>query len=435
MKYYSLNNKKEKVSFKEAIFKGIASDKGLYIPEDIPVLEDSFFENIENLSDAEIAYKVIKPFVGDEIDEKSLKEILEDTLNFDFPLVNIEDDIYSLELFHGNTMAFKDVGARFLSRCLAYFLKNKKDKNKISVLVATSGDTGGAVADGFLGTDMIDVFILYPKGRVSDIQEKQLTTLGENIKAIEIDGSFDDCQDIVKSAFMDKDITNLRQLTSANSINIARWLSQMFYYFISYKKLKHLNKEIVYSVPSGNFGNICAGLLAYKMGLPVHKFVAATNANKVVTDYLETGNYKPIKSKTTISNAMDVGNPSNFVRILELFEGDIDSLRAKLESHSFTDNETREAISYIFRNSKYIADPHGAIGYLGIKKVNIKNSIGVFLETAHPIKFSEIVEPIIGKKIELPKQIEKVIDGKKKSFLAKNYAEVKEHLINDFKNQ
>ncbi|NQX81611.1 MAG: threonine synthase [Flavobacteriaceae bacterium] len=433
MRYYSLNGKSENVSFKEAIFNGIAKDKGLYFPKTIPKLNNSFFENITNLTDVDIAYNVIKPFLGNEIDEADLKEILKDTLNFDFPLVEIEPNIYSMELFHGNTMAFKDVGARFLSRCLTYFLEKDNNKEKISVLVATSGDTGGAVADGFLNSELIDVFILYPKGRVSMVQEKQLTTLGKNIKAIEVNGSFDDCQDIVKSAFLDEDINSIRNLTSANSINIARWLSQMFYYFIAYKKLKHLNKEIVFSVPSGNFGNICAGLLAKKMGLPVNKFIASTNENKVVTDYLKTGIYSPVESKATISNAMDVGNPSNFVRVLELFEGELDLLKSSLESYSFNDDETRKAISGIFISSKYITDPHGAIGYLGLKKSKLNNRIGVFLETAHPIKFSDIVEPIIKESIKIPKQIEKVINAKKESFEAKNYEEVKRYLINCFK--
>ena len=325
MQYYSLNNNSPKVSFEEGVVKGLAPDKGLYFPEIIMPIDPSFFKNIESYSSNEIAYELIKQFVGSEIPEQDLKSIIEDVLQFDFPLVAIEEDIYSLELFHGPTMAFKDVGARFMARCLSYF--NKENTNELTVLVATSGDTGGAVASGFLGVKGVNVVILYPSGKVSDVQEKQLTTLGQNIKALEVDGVFDDCQAMVKKAFLDSSITDTMQLTSANSINIARWLPQMFYYAFAYKQLKDKTKKLGFSVPSGNYGNICAGMMAQKLGLPIELFIASTNANKVVTSYLETGNYNPKPSVQTISNAMDVGDPSNFVRIEKLHDNNFYKLK------------------------------------------------------------------------------------------------------------
>jgi threonine synthase len=360
MNFYSLNKIAPNVSFKDAVIKGLAPDKGLYFPEKIIPLSKEFLNNIENLSNEEIAFEVIKQFVADEIPEKELKEIIKETLNFDFPIVPIEENIAALELFHGPTMAFKDVGARFMARCLGYFNKEEKTA-KVTVLVATSGDTGGAVASGFLGVEGVDVVILYPSGKVSDVQEKQLTTLGQNITALEVDGTFDDCQSMVKIAFLDAELIANKNLTSANSINVARWLPQMFYFFFAYKQLKSKNKDLIFSVPSGNFGNICAGLMAHKLGLPVKKFIAATNINDIVPDYLKTGIYAPKPSKQTISNAMDVGDPSNFVRVLEIFNNDDVKLKEVLSSYSFTDKETQHAMKEIKEKHHYIADPHGAV--------------------------------------------------------------------------
>lgn len=428
MKYYSLNHNAPKVSFEEAVIQGLATDKGLYFPETITPLSQDFFDNIENLSNPEIAYLAIKQFVGDEIPETTLKEIIAETLCFDFPVVEVEKGIYSLELFHGPTMAFKDVGARFMSRCLAYFNKDKKD-SKNTVLVATSGDTGGAVASGFLGVKGVEVVILYPSGKVSDIQEKQLTTLGQNIKALEVDGVFDDCQDMVKKAFLDESLRH-KNLTSANSINIARWLPQMFYFFFAYKTLKKQNKELVFSCPSGNFGNICAGIMAKKLGLPLLHFVASTNINDTVPRFLKSGVYEPKPSKATISNAMDVGNPSNFIRIQEMYHNDLEQFKTDFSSYTFTDAETKAAMKTIFDTDGYIAEPHGAVGYLGLKKElkNYPNAIGVFLETAHPIKFLDVVEPILNVKLPIPAQIESVMNKEKVSFKIKTYKELKDFL-------
>lgn len=428
MKYYSLNHNAPKVSFKEAVIQGLASDKGLYFPETITPLPQAFFDNIENLSHEAIAFEAIQPFVGDEIPAAALKQIIAETLCFDFPVVAVEKGIYSLELFHGPTMAFKDVGARFMSRCLAYFNKDKKD-SKNTVLVATSGDTGGAVASGFLGVDGVEVVILYPSGKVSDIQEKQLTTLGQNIKALEVDGVFDDCQDMVKKAFLDQSLQH-KNLTSANSINIARWLPQMFYFFFAYKALKKENKELVFSCPSGNFGNICAGIMAKKLGLPLLHFVASTNVNDTVVRFLEKGIYDPKPSKATISNAMDVGNPSNFIRIQEMYQNDLEQFSKDFSSYSFTDEETKKAMKSIFETDGYIAEPHGAVGYLGLKKElkNYPNAIGVFLETAHPIKFLDVVEPLLKIKLPIPTQIESVMNKEKVSTKIKSYEELKAFL-------
>ncbi|MCB9201871.1 MAG: threonine synthase [Flavobacteriales bacterium] len=432
MKYFSLNHKSPKTSFKQAVINGIAPDKGLYFPENIPQLEHDFFEKIENYSNQEIAFKVIKPFIENEIPDEKLKEIIAETLSFDFPTIKVNETTYSLELFHGPTMAFKDVGAYFMARCLGYF--NHIDKSSHStVLVATSGDTGGAVASGFLGVEGVQVVILYPSGKVSDIQEKQLTTLGQNINALEIDGVFDDCQDMVKIAFLDEDFRELN-LTSANSINIARWLPQMFYYFFAYKQLKHLGKELVVSVPSGNFGNICAGMLAQKMGLPIKQFIASTNINDTVPNYLNTGNYELRNSKPTISNAMDVGNPSNFIRIKELFEQSFSDLKQGLKSYSFTDAQTKEAMKELYNEYDYIADPHGAVGYLGLEKYKSEektnSEVGVFLETAHPCKFIDVVESTLNLKVEIPHKIAEIIDKKKVSVKAKSYEDLKAFLLN-----
>lgn len=422
MKYYSLNHNAPNVSFQEAVIQGLANDKGLYFPESITALPPVFFDTIENLSNVEIAFLAIQQFIGDEIPKNVLKEIITDTLCFDFPIVEIENNIYSLELFHGPTMAFKDVGARFMSRCLGYFNKDKKD-NKNTVLVATSGDTGGAVASGFLGVQGVDVVILYPSGKVSEIQERQLTTLGQNIKALEVDGTFDDCQDMVKKAFLDESLRDFK-LTSANSINIARWLPQMFYFFFAYKALKQYKKPLIFSCPSGNFGNICAGIIAKKMGLPVAHFVAATNVNDTIPRFLENGIYAPKASKATISNAMDVGNPSNFTRIQEMYQNDIAQFKKDFSSYAYSDAATLEAMKTIYDINGYIAEPHGAVGYLGLKTEMQKypNAIGVFLETAHPIKFLDTVEAALNVKLEVPKQIESVLDKDKLSTKIATYS-------------
>lgn len=427
MNYYSLKNKNYKVNFQQAIIDGLAPDGSLYFPEIISPLPETFFKGIELFTNEEIAFEAIKQFVGDEIPETELKQIIKETLCFDFPIVKIEENIFSLQLYHGPTMAFKDVGARFMSRCLAYFNRNIDQKN--TVLVATSGDTGGAVASGFLDVKGVEVVILYPSGKVSDIQERQLTTLGKNITALEVDGVFDDCQDMVKKAFLDEDL-KYKNLTSANSINIARWLPQMFYFFFAYKELKKLNKPLIISCPSGNFGNICAGIIAKKLGLPLSHFVASTNVNDTIPRFLKDGNYNPKPSVATISNAMDVGNPSNFVRIQEMYSNDLAEFEKDFSSYDFSDEETLFEMQNIYTNTGYIAEPHGAIGYLGLKKElqNHANSIGIFLETAHPIKFLDVVEPALNIKLEIPKQIESVLNKEKISFKISNYNDLKTFL-------
>lgn len=427
MKYYSLNNPDIQTSFKKAAITGIAKDKGLYFPESIPQLDADFIANIENYSYEEIAYRAIAPFVGDEIPEDKLRLIVAETLAFPFPLVQVEEGVYSLELFHGPTMAFKDVGARFMSRCLNYFTQGE-DK-KITILVATSGDTGGAVASGFLGVEGIEVVILYPSGKVSDVQEKQLTTLGQNIKALEVNGTFDDCQDMVKQAFLDDELTGIN-LTSANSINVARWLPQMFYYFIAYKELKKLSKPLVVSVPSGNFGNICAGMMAKKIGLPIAHFVASTNVNDTVPRFMDSQQYQPKPTVETLSNAMDVSNPSNFVRILELFGKEFGALDKELTSYSFTDAETVATLQKVYTEDNYLCDPHGAVGYLGLKKYlkDKENLTGVFLETAHPVKFADSIVNNLKIEIPIPDQIQVVLHGEKKAEQISTYSELKDFL-------
>ncbi|WP_111682202.1 threonine synthase [Winogradskyella tangerina] len=431
MKYFSLNHNAPDVSFQEAVVRGLAPDKGLYFPKEINKLPDSFFNDIESLDNVSIAYEAIKQFVGDEIPETDLKAILTDVLNFDFPVVEIDDNIASLELYHGPTMAFKDVGARFMARCLGYFNKQNNTKQDVTVLVATSGDTGGAVASGFLGVDGVEVVILYPSGKVSDIQERQLTTLGQNITAFEVEGVFDDCQDMVKRAFLDEDFKGKRSLTSANSINIARWLPQMFYYFFAYKVLKHKNEKLVFSVPSGNYGNICAGMMAQKLGLPIEHFITGTNANAVVPEYLETGNYTTKSSVQTISNAMDVGAPSNFIRIEELHHHSFEKLKANLSGYSYSDSETLDAINHLKEKYNYVADPHGAIGYMALKDyLNKKIAQGVFLETAHPIKFLPVMPKAIADEMSIPPQIEAILHLEKKRILISNYEQLKQQLLN-----
>ncbi len=430
MKYRSLNDKNHKVSFEEAVVRGLAPGKALYFPEEIPKLSQDFFQNLDKYSKEEIAFEAIKAFVGDEIEKNSLQEILKKTLDFEFPVVPISENTGTLELFHGPTLAFKDVGAGFMAGCLGHFVK-KGNLGKITVLVATSGDTGGAVANGFLGVEGIDVVILYPKGKVSEIQEKQLTTLGQNITALEVNGNFDDCQDMVKKAFSDSEISEKRQLTSANSINVARWLPQMFYYFFAYKQLAEKKEKLAFSVPSGNFGNICAGMLAKQMGLPIDHFIASNNENNVVTRYLKSKEYTPKPSVQTISNAMDVGNPSNFVRILELFDNEFDSLSQQLSSFSYSDEETRKAIKEVKQKYDYVMDPHGAVGYLGLQEFLAENPeyYGTFLETAHPVKFLETVEEVIGEKVEIPASIKEAMNKEKKSFEISDYAELKDFLM------
>ncbi len=430
MKYYSLNHNSKPTLFQDAVKRGLAPDRGLYFPETITKLPNTFFKEIENMSITEMAYKVIKPYVGNQIKKEKLIEIIEETLDFDFPIVKITENIASLELFQGPTLAFKDVGARFMARCLGHFIENTNEK--ITVLVATSGDTGGAVANGFYDVEGINVVILYPKGKVSDIQEKQLTTLGKNITALEVDGVFDDCQDMVKTAFLDANINEKIQLTSANSINVARWLPQMFYFFIAYRKLKHLNKDLVFSIPSGNFGNICAGMMAQKMGLPIKHFIASTNVNDTVPSYLETGAYEPKPTIPTLSNAMDVSDPSNFIRIQKIFNNDVFKLKKKLSGYSYTDSETKKALKEIYKINGYVADPHGAIGYLGLKKYLENNEgdfYGVFLETAHPVKFLDTVKKALKIDIEVPERLKETLTRDKVSIPIKDFTDLKEYLL------
>ncbi|WP_431137453.1 threonine synthase [Psychroserpens mesophilus] len=429
MNYFSLNKKAPDTSFKDAVIKGLAPDKGLYFPEHIEPLSKIFFETIGNLSNSEIAFQTIKQFVSPDIPEADLKAIIEDSLCFDFPVIELDKSISTLELFHGPTMAFKDVGARFMARCLGYF--NTNNTNEITVLVATSGDTGGAVANGFLNVKGVNVVILYPSGKVSDIQEKQLTTLGQNIIALEVDGVFDDCQDMVKRAFLDEELTNKMQLTSANSINVARWLPQMFYFMFAYKQLHKKHDKIVFSIPSGNFGNICAGMMAQQLGLPIQHFVASNNANNVVTEYLKTETYTPKPSVQTISNAMDVGNPSNFIRIQEIYKNDFSVLKKNLTSYSYTDEETRTALKDIYKTYNYIADPHGAVGYLGCKSYlkHHSDTHCVFLETAHPTKFLDVVENVIDTSLTLPSQIKAIMNKKKVATKISSYTDLKTCLL------
>jgi threonine synthase len=419
MHYYSTNNKSVKADFKEATIQGQAPDKGLYFPSQIPQLSKDFIKDIDRLSKEEIAFKVIEPYVGNTIPINELKRIVAETIAFDFPLVPITEDISSLELFHGPTLAFKDVGARFMSRCLGYFVKN--ENKKVTVLVATSGDTGGAVANGFYEVDGVNVVILYPSGKVSSTQEVQLTTLGKNITALEIDGSFDDCQQMVKHTFADTDLRSQVFLTSANSINVARWLPQQFYYFFAYQQWKEKDNLPVISVPSGNFGNICAGLLAYQSGLPASHFIAACNANDVIPQYLNSGVYPTKNSVATISNAMDVANPSNFVRIMELFEQNLPSLKNVLTSYSISDAETKATIEKVFKEKKYVLDPHGAVGFIALHRyLNAHpGKKGFFLETAHPSKFYDVIEPVIHQPVEIPDSIRALLKQEKKSIRMK----------------
>jgi threonine synthase len=414
MMYYSTKKTVPLVDLRYAVTKGLADDNGLFMPETIEKFDNSFFNSIDKLTFQEISFEVSKKFFGEDIEENILREIVFDTLSFDCPVVHVQKSIFSLELFHGPTLAFKDVGARFMAPLLKNFLI--ESANLVNVLVATSGDTGSAVANGFLGVPGIHVYVLYPKGKVSDIQETQFTTLGQNITSIEIDGTFDDCQLLVKRAFLDSELNNLMTLTSANSINVARFLPQAFYYFNAYARNPYKDKNLVISVPSGNFGNLTAGLFAKRMGLPVYKFIAANNKNDIVYNYLKTGKYKPAKSVQTIANAMDVGDPSNFVRILDLYNHSHLAISQDIIGFRYIDNEIRETIKKVYDQSGYLLDPHGACGYQSLEDYLNPDQIGIFLETAHPAKFTETVEKIIGKgNVPLPEKLAEFMKGRKLS--------------------
>lgn len=431
MKYYSTNRKASDATLEEAVVKGLAADRGLYMPHNIRILPASFYEQIDQLSFQEIASQVADAFFGEDVPAETLKQIVYDTLSFDVPVVRVKENIYSLELFHGPTLAFKDVGGRFMARLLGYFIR-KEGKRQVNVLVATSGDTGSAVANGFLGVEGIHVYVLYPKGKVSEIQEKQFTTLGRNITAVEVDGTFDDCQALVKSAFMDQELNERMQLTSANSINVARFLPQAFYYFYAYAQMKKLGreKELVVCVPSGNFGNITAGLFAKRMGLPVKRFIAANNRNDIFYQYLKTGQYAPKPSVQTIANAMDVGDPSNFARILDLYEGSHDAIASEISGETYTDDQIRETVQLTYDETGYLLDPHGACGYRALSENLQPGEVGVFLETAHPAKFLHTVEDIISTDINIPEKLKAFMNGTKQSVpMSKNFMTFKEWLL------
>ena len=431
MKYYSTNGKAPIATLEKAVVKGLAEDKGLYMPERIKALPHEFFDNIENLSFQEIAYTVANAFFGEDVPAEDLKKIVYDTLAFDCPCVKVTDNIYSLELFHGPTLAFKDVGARFMARLLQYFLK-KEGAGQVNVLVATSGDTGSAVANGFLGVEGIHVYVLYPKGKVSPIQECQFTTLGQNITAVEVDGVFDDCQALVKNAFMDADLNAHMKLTSANSINVARFLPQAFYYFYAYAQMKKrgLANQLVVCVPSGNFGNICSALFGKRMGLPIKRFIAANNANDIFFNYLQTGKYEPKASVQTIANAMDVGDPSNFARVYELYGKSHPAICADISGATYKDEQIAETIREVKAETGYVCDPHGACGYRALKEGLKANEVGVFLETAHPAKFKDTVDRILDDDIEIPAKLQAFMKGTKQSVpMSKDFASFKQFLM------
>jgi len=413
IRFYSTNDHGVRVSLEEAVLRGLARDGGLFMPEQIQPMDSSFFKKISSLSFQEIALEVSRHVLKEEIPVDQLKKIIEQSITFDAPLIRLSDEIYVVELFHGPTLSFKDFGARFMARLMAYLIRGQNQN--IHILVATSGDTGSAVAYGFLNVPGIKVWILYPKGQVSMIQEKQLTTVGHNVTALEIDGTFDDCQALVKQAFNDQELSQRMRLTSANSINVGRLIPQSFYYFYAYAQVKNGSGPIVISVPSGNFGNLTAGLFAKKMGLPIERFIAATNRNDSVPKYLETGKFRPHPSIQTLSNAMDVGNPSNFARILDLYEGDLERIRKDLYGVSFTDEQTKGGIRELVEEYQYVADPHGAVAYLGLRDYqrNVKKTKGIFLETAHPAKFLEVVEPLVGRKVDVPSRLQEALDRKK----------------------
>lgn len=433
MKYYSTNGIVSNVSLDEAVKKGLAADKGLFMPEKIKQLPQEFFEQIDTMNLQEIAFRVAEAFFGEDIPADDLRKIVNETLNFDIPIVQVKENIYSLELFHGPTLAFKDVGARFMARMLGYFVKGGNGKS-VNVLVATSGDTGSAVANGFLNVDGVQVYVLYPKGKVSEIQEKQFTTLGNNITALEIDGCFDDCQALVKSAFMDEELRCKMFLTSANSINLARFLPQSFYYFWGYAQLKRMGREreFVVSVPSGNFGNLTAGLFAKQMGLPIKHFIAANNRNDIFYNYLQTGEYNPRPSIATIANAMDVGNPSNFARIISLYNNDYNAICKDISGTTFDDRQIAEGVKRVYSETGYLLDPHGACGYLALENSLGEGQTGVFLETAHPAKFKETIEDILQQEIQIPEKLQEFMRGEKQSVaLGGSFKEFKEYLLKE----
>ena len=432
MKYYSTNGKAPIADLHKAVVKGLAEDRGLYMPERINKLPQAFFDNIEKMSFQEIAYTVASAFFGEDVDPDALHDIVYDTLSFDCPVVQVKGNIYTLELFHGPTLAFKDVGARFMARLLQYFIRQEQGNQQVNVLVATSGDTGSAVANGFLGVDGIHVYVLYPKGKVSPIQECQFTTLGKNITAIEVDGVFDDCQALVKSAFMDAELNQHMKLTSANSINVARFLPQAFYYFNAYARMKEQGKadNLVMCVPSGNFGNICAALFGHAMGLPIKRFIAANNANDIFFKYLQTGKYEPKPSKQTLANAMDVGDPSNFARIYDLYGKSHERITSLISGATYNDEQIRETMRACYEDTEYILDPHGACGYQALVDGLQSDEFGVFCETAHPAKFKEKVDEILGIDVEIPERLANFMKGQKQSVpMTKDFADFKQYLL------
>ena len=433
MKYYSTNGNAPIADLHKAVVKGLAEDRGLYMPEQIKQLPKAFFDNIQDMNLQDIAYNVASAFFGEDVDLDALKDIVYDTLSFDCPVVKVKDNIYSLELFHGPTLAFKDVGARFMARLLQYFIRQEGQHEQVNVLVATSGDTGSAVANGFLGVEGIHVYVLYPKGKVSPIQECQFTTLGKNITAIEVDGVFDDCQALVKNAFMDAELNQHMKLTSANSINVARFLPQAFYYFNAYARMKALGKadNLVMCVPSGNFGNICAALFGHKMGLPIARFIAANNANDIFYNYLQTGRYEPKPSKQTLANAMDVGDPSNFARIYDLYGKSHERISSLIGGATYSDEQIRQTMRQCYEETGYILDPHGACGYQALVDGLKSGEIGVFCETAHPAKFKEKVDDILGIDVDIPARLRAFMQGQKQSVpMTKDFADFKQYLMN-----
>jgi len=436
MKYYSTNHQAPEASLEKAVVKGLAEDRGLYMPEHINKLPKAFFDDIQDMTFQELSYTVANAFFGEDIDPDALHDIVYDTLAFDCPVVPVTDRIYSLELFHGPTLAFKDVGARFMARLLQYFIRQERGTQQtgktVNVLVATSGDTGSAVANGFLGVDGIHVYVLYPKGKVSPIQECQFTTLGRNITAIEVDGVFDDCQALVKSAFMDPELNAHMKLTSANSINVARFLPQAFYYFNAYARLKSKHDNLVMCVPSGNFGNICAGLFGHEMGLPFCRFIAANNANDIFYNYLQTGRYEPKASRQTLANAMDVGDPSNFARIYDLYGESHERISSLISGATYSDEQIRQIMRECYQQTGYILDPHGACGYQALKEGLREGETGIFCETAHPAKFKEKVDDILGIDVTIPERLAAFMRGEKQSVpMTRAFADFKAFLMKE----
>ena len=448
MKYYSTNHQAPVADLRKAVVKGLAEDRGLYMPETIHRLPKAFFDDMPSMRFQDIAFNVAAAFFGDDVDLDGLKDLVYDTLRFDCPVVKVKENIYSLELFHGPTLAFKDVGARFMARLLQYFIKQEDTHGEVNVLVATSGDTGSAVANGFLGVEGIHVYVLYPKGKVSPIQECQFTTLGQNITAIEVDGVFDDCQRLVKSAFMDEELCQHMMLTSANSINVARFLPQAFYYFNAVARLREKAKANsepfdaapVICVPSGNFGNICAALFGHEMGLPGNRFIAANNANDLFYNYLQTGRYEPKASKQTLANAMDVGDPSNFARIIDLYSegGRLSAeethrrITSLISGATYSDDQIRETMRRCYAETGYVLDPHGACGYRALEELLQPGEIGIFCETAHPAKFKEKVDDILNIDVAIPERLQAFMKGTKQSIaMTKDFADFKAFLLSE----